>query len=191
MSHVPQIFEADDPYSVPMPDRLTHVMAVAVFGIIIGTLGLLTLPFAAEPNWADFSGFRGGVYGTRSPIAVWGVVSTTVYSGLCLMALVGGAGCMRFRPWGRWVMLGYGVLSVLMFLPGVYFHWRIIQLSTSGQAVPNFAFRFTTVAEWGVWIYGSLLGGYALWTMLRRDVRHAFKEGFAGDLLVGGPKHGT
>jgi hypothetical protein len=150
------------------------VAALGVFSIILGTLGLLTLPFAIQPNWADYSGIRGGVVADHSPLATWGVVSTTLYCGLSLMALAGGAGCLRLRWWARPLMIGYGALAVLLGFVGIYFHWRIIQISRAGQPLSTFGFRFTSVAEWGVWGYGTLLGAYALWVM------HQFTFGSSG-----------
>ena len=65
---------------------------------------------------------------------------------------------------------------------GIYFHWKIIELATSGQTIPTFAFRFTTIAEWGIWGYGTILGAYTLWVMMRADVKAAFeREGRGGN----------
>ena len=176
MSQHIQSFESADPYATPMPERITHIAAVGVLGIFLGVIGLLSLPFAAEPNWADFSGLRGGQYADHSPLATWGVVSTTLYCGICLLALVGGAGCLHIRRWARPVMLAFGTLAVLMGIAGLYFHWQIIELASTGQTIPTFAFRFTTIAEWAIWGYGTILGAYTLWVMTRADVKAAFER---------------
>ena len=176
MSEHIQTFEPTDAYATPMPEKISHVAAVGVLSIFLGIFGLVTLPFAAEPNWADFSGLRGGQYGDHSPIGTWGVVSTTLYCGICLLALVGGSGCLHLRRWARPVMLGFGSLAVVMGIAGIYFHWKIIELAMNGQTLPTFAFHFTTIAEWAVWGYGTILGAYTLWTMMRADVKQAFAD---------------
>jgi hypothetical protein len=86
---------------------------------------------------------------------------------------------MRFHAWARLVLLGFGVLEVLKGLAGIWFHVKIIELATSGHAIPDFGYRVEAIAEWPDWALGTLLGAYIVWVMLQPTVKAAFKRGRA------------
>lgn len=178
-THAPEIFEPR-PYDVPLPDRIAPVMVVGWFGMMLGTLGILTLPFAATAILSIFLG-RGGEVADRDPLGVFMVISTTLGSGLAVMALVGGAACMRFRWWARPLMIFYGLTSVILGLVGIYAHARIVYLFNMGYSIPTYCYRMETSSEWVGWVAGTLFGAYTLWAMTRPSARRAFEQGETRD----------
>jgi hypothetical protein len=179
MSQLPHLYHSDDPYSVAIPERISKVMVVSVCAMMLGTVGLIMLPFDAIAAWSMYFHYRGGTYGTYSALETWGVLAPTIGTGLALVALVGGAGAMRFNPWARLTLMGYGIGSVLKGLVGIYFHLQIIQLVIGRQSMPYFVYRVTAIVVWIDWVLAALLGAYALYVMTRPEVKAAFVRGRA------------
>ena len=169
-----KLYDMPDPYSVALPEQITHVMVVSVGTILFGLIGMATLPFLVQPMIADISGIRGGVYGAHDAITLWGIFAPIAGTGLAAAALVAGAAAMRFNSWARIVLLFFAVLEILKGLAGIYFHLEIIRLVTNGYAIPTFGFRLTAMPEWVDWLVGGLLGIYTLYVMMLPEVKIAF-----------------
>ncbi len=178
MSETPTIYEPN-PYSVPLPEQVRHVMAVCVCCILFGLLAAISLPFELQPALTDYLGWRGGTYGDHSALATWGVCATAVGSAMGLVGLAAGAAAMHFTRWARIALIGFGIVEVIKGLVGIYFFVKIMELASSGGEMPPSVYRVTVLPEWLDWFFGALLGVYVLYVMTRPRAKEAFARGRA------------
>src|SRR5437764_14275531 len=131
MSETPTVYEPN-PYSVPLPESVRHVMGVCVCCILFGLLAAVSLPFELQPALTDYLGWRGGTYGDHGGMATWNVIATATGSAMGLIALAAGAAAMHFTPWARIALIGVGIVEVLKGIFGIYFFVKMIELVKSG-----------------------------------------------------------
>jgi membrane protein insertase Oxa1/YidC/SpoIIIJ len=107
----------------PKPQRPTALIVLAIFNILIGGVGLLSILGMAlyalflyllwrnlppDPNgMEEMLGLYRALFSAFGlPLLIAGVLLTILISTLLI---VGGIGLLRLRPWARWLCLGYGV----------------------------------------------------------------------------------
>lgn len=158
------------PFNAPVGAQ--RVIAIGGLAIALGIAGLCTLPFPLIATYFDYIG-EANAATDRGPINTWGLISTGAGCGLSSLAILGGLGCVRVRGWGRFLMLIYAAVSILLGVAGIYFHLLIIQTANGPGGVPQFATRVSALAEWVAWVVGTVFALRVLWVMSRRDVRAA------------------
>lgn len=101
-----------------MPERPTSVTVLAVITILLSCAGLACLPVSA---WSTLANTASPTYFIieENPLLRFWVIASTVLGVLAsFAALAGGVGAWMMEPWGRMVLLGYAIYSVVMTLVG-------------------------------------------------------------------------
>jgi len=101
MSETPTIYEPN-PYSVPLPEQVRHVMAVCVCCILFGLLAAVSLPFELQPALTDYLGWRGGTYGDHPGLATSEIIRSPSFPEFAVCAVYrGGQYACRIWPWAE------------------------------------------------------------------------------------------
>lgn len=113
----------DAPYGVPYANmatpasrRPTSVLVLAIFGIIVGGLGLLCTPFAPLAYSIQIGPPNPVIQMTRNDPVLWNwtLAACVVGTLLAVLLLAGSVGILGLRRWARSTLLLWAVLAALM-----------------------------------------------------------------------------
>ena len=144
------------------------VQAIGVMGVIFAFLALVALPFTI----AEYTSYGWPISGGKTaPIELWILFSTIVGFSLAAVLLMGSLGCYRLQAWGRSLLLGWSVASLIYGAAGVYFFGRWL--------VPSFRGEFarpavSPLAPMCCWIVGTIFAACVMWYLTRPAAKAAF-----------------
>ena len=145
------------------------VRALAMLGVVFGTLGLSCLPF----NFGTWITYGSPIAGARTtPIDMWVFASTFIGIGLSVLLLLSSLGAFHFRKWGRIGMLAWSEVSLLYGIVGIFLYGRFLLPWLRGEYAnirgPD------TIAGLLAWMIGSCLAVFVLYDLTRPSVRELF-----------------
>jgi hypothetical protein len=158
--------EPDTPYGRPK-----NVVAIASAGVVIGALGLATLPFGlfefiGAPTFPPF-------FVEGNPLFSWWCIGASIAGiGLSGLLLAASVGCLALRPWARLGMLMWAGVSLLLGLASSWVYARWFLRASRGELVG--VTGVGQVADFFAWVVGSVFAIVVLFYMSRPHVGRAF-----------------
>jgi hypothetical protein len=170
---------SSEPDMVDYDRRLCIIRSVATIGIILGTAGLMLMPFGltvlhegALPGDPRIHLFDMRIE-SLSIHAIWLSISSLCGVGLALLLLVGSAGALRLRHWARPILLLWAVCSVILAAGGCAFNLRWL-FSTQRAQFAEVRGVVDALVSFGGWGIGSALAIALLLLLSRPHVRATF-----------------
>jgi hypothetical protein len=159
----------DDPDPRPFSVRV-----LSIVGGALGLTGLFIIPLLLMPldvpSWFDHIWVRPAY--RLDPVEVWLLASTIGGMALSGLLLAASIGCLYLRGWGRVLMIGYCVVSLLFSIA-----WLVAQIRTWPVSL-RMGGELRGVATWFAlccWIAATVYAAVTLYCMTRPSVRAAFR----------------
>jgi hypothetical protein len=145
------------------------IRALAVVGVIFGTLGMSCLPF----NFGAWITFGWPIETSKTNlIEVWCLGSTVVGLALSALLMFSSLGAFHFKSWGRYGLLFWAVMSLAYGVAGIFFWGRFL--------LPQLRWQYVTmrgpdeISGLLAWFIGSILAIFVLRLFTRPDIRSVF-----------------
>lgn len=147
------------------------VRAIAVVGVIFGTLGMSCLPF----NLGEFVSFGWPVEGARADwLDLWCLFATFIELGLSTLLLFCSLGAYHFKWWARYGLLLWATCSLGYGVVGIYFWGRfLLPPLRSEYAAMRGPDEFAGLLAW---LVGTGLSIFVLRFLTRPAIRMVFTE---------------
>jgi hypothetical protein len=145
------------------------VRALGIVGLVLGTLGVVSSPFAALRFVGD-----GRISNLFLHDSLWRgmLVSSIASTALSVLLVIAATGCLKLRPWGRRMMIVYSIGSLILGIGGAYFYLKWMGLvggTPRGQGGVDTWIQLTG------WLLSMPYAVWALYMMTRPHAREVFR----------------
>lgn len=159
--------------------QLQTLQALGALALLLGTMGMVMLPFGLERFHAGAiaGDARVNFYAyhleSTSPSALFLFFSSLLGSGLSLALALGGWGCLRLHWWARPLMLVWAITSLILGAIGAVFciRWLLPPWRDQFPQVQGVIDMLAVLGGWGI---GTALAAVMLYLLLQPHVRDFF-----------------